>query len=173
MANLGESIDVDNIVPERGDFEPLPAGPYMAQVTDSDVVATKAGTGSILKLTFEVMEGPYANRKFFMNLNFRNPNATAQRIAQEQIKQICDAVGHTGQLTDSEVLHYRPLRAQLVIKRDPEYGDKNEVKKVSTLSGSIPANAGQAQAPTAGGTTTVSKPPAAGGKARPWGSKAA
>ena len=175
MANLGESIDVDNIVPERGDFEPLPAGPYMVQVIDSDVLDTKAGTGKVLKLTLEVMDGALANRKLWVNHNFKNPNATAQRIAQEQIKQICDAVGHAGQLTDSEVLHYKPMRAQVVIRKSDQYGDGNEVKKFSSLSGSAPPAgkaAPQGERPAASGASTgTATQQKAGG--RPWGNRAA
>ncbi|MDR7037427.1 hypothetical protein J2X36_002174 [Methylobacterium sp. BE186] len=174
MAHLGESIDVDNIVPERGDFEALPAGPYMVQITDSDVAETKAGTGLILKLTMEVMDGPFANRKLWTNLNFRNPNATAQRIAQEQIKQICDAVGFQGQLTDSEVLHFRPMRVQLVVKRDEQYGDRNEVKKYSALNGSAPpANKPQPQPAAQKPASSAAQRPASGGQTRPWGNRAA
>lgn len=177
MANLGEAIDVDSIVPERGDFEPLPAGPYMVQVTDSDVLDTKAGNGKILKLTMEVMDGPFSNRKLWVNLNFKNQNATAQRIAQEQIKQICDAVGHSGQLTDSEVLHYKPMRAQVVIRKDPQYGDSNEVKRFSGMSGSAPPAgkpAPEGERPAA--ANQASKPAQSGGQkpaGRPWGGKAA
>lgn len=178
MAQLGESIDVDNIVPERGDFEPLPAGPYMVQVIDSDVVETKAQDGLILKLTLEVMDGPFANRKVWANLNFKNKNPTAQRIAQEAIKQICDAVGYSGQLTDSEVLHYKPLRAQLTIRKDAEYGDRNEVKRYSSLNGNAPP-AGK-PAPTGGGGGGQSgggrpdpKPHSGATSGRPWGNRAA
>lgn len=177
MANLGEAIDVDSIVPERGDFEPLPAGPYMVQVIDSDVIDTKAGNGKILKLTLEVMDGPFANRKMWVNLNFKNANATAQRIAQEQIKQICDAVGYSGQLTDSEELHYKPLRAQVVIRKSDQYGDGNEVKRFSALSGSAPPagkTAPQEDRPAA--TTQTSKAAqstTAKPAGRPWGNRAA
>jgi hypothetical protein len=164
MANLGQTIDVDNIVPERGDFEPLPAGPYMVQVMESDVIETKAGTGLILKLTLEVMDGPFANRKVWANLNFKNPNATAQRIAQEQIKQICDAVGHKGPLSDSEVLHFKPLRAQLGIRKSDEYGDQNEVKRYSPLSGAPPAGKASPQQAAAG----AAQKQASGGGSRPW-----
>ena len=177
MANLGESIDVDSIVPERGDFEPIPAGPYMVQVIDSDVINTKAETGKILKLTLEVMDGPYANRKIWSNLNFKNPNATAQRIAQEQIKQICDAVGHSGQLTDSEVLHYKPMRAQVVIRKSDQYGDGNEIKRFSALSGSAPPagkTAPQDDRPAAATQAAKTSQGAAQKPAgRPWGSRAA
>lgn len=171
MANLGESIDVDNIVPERGDFEPLPAGTYMVQVTDSDVLETKAGTGQYLKLTMEVMDGPFANRKIWTNINFKNPNATTQRIAQEQIKQICDAIGFSGQLTDSEVLHYRPMRAQVVIRKSDQYGDGNEVKRFSALNGGAPP-AGKAQAQPQQSAPQQQRAASGGGGGRPWGNRA-
>lgn len=164
MADLGTSIDVDNIVPERSDFEPLPAGPYMVQVIESDVIPTKAETGLILKLTMEVMEGPFANRKVWANLNFKNPNATAQRIAQEQIKQICDAVGHKGPLSDSEVLHFKPLRAQITIRKSDQYGDQNDVKRYSLLSGAPPAGKASPQQTAAGAAQKATT----GGAGRPW-----
>ncbi|MFH6786289.1 DUF669 domain-containing protein [Methylobacterium sp. MA0201] len=177
MANLGESIDVDNIEVDNN-FEPLPAGEYMVQVTDSDVVETKAGNGLILKLTFEVMDGPSAGRKVWLNLNYKNPNATAQRIAHEQIKQICNAVGFAGHLTDSEVLHYKPIRTRLTIKQDPEYGPRNEMKKFSPLAGTAPPpgkTQPQGEPSTArqtqnGGAAATSRPGTGG---RPWGNRAA
>lgn len=173
MANLGESIDVDNIVPERGDFEPLPAGTYMVQVVDSDVLETKAGTGQYLKLTMEVMDGPNANRKIWTNINFKNPNATTQRIAQEQIKQICDAIGFSGQLTDSEVLHYRPMRAQVVIRKNDQYGDGNEVKRFSALNGGAPpAGKAQAQPQQSAQPQQQRSASGGGGGGRPWGNRA-
>jgi len=172
MANLGEAIDIDNIVPERGDFEPLPAGNYMAQVIDSDVVDTKANDGKILKLTLEVMDGPHANRKIWVNLNYINKNATAQRIAAETIKKICDAVGHTGQLTDSEVLHYRPMRVKVTIRKSEEYGDQNDVKGWYSLSSSAPPEGKAPPQSSGGGGSAPSSPSAgarAGGSGRPWG----
>ncbi|WP_018261911.1 DUF669 domain-containing protein [Methylobacterium sp. WSM2598] len=179
MANLGESIDVDNIVPERGDFEPLPAGEYMVQITDSDVVEAKTGNGLILKLTFEVMDGANANRKLWLNLNYKNANATAQRIAHEQIKQICDAAGHAGHLTDSEVLHYKPMRVRVTVKNDPGYGPRNELKKFGALAGGAPppgkappqANTSTARQTQNGDAAATQRPAGNGG--RPWGNRAA
>jgi hypothetical protein len=60
MADL-RGFDANNVEP-AGDFEPIPAGKYLAVITDSEMKPTKAGTGNYLQLTFQVIEGPCSNR---------------------------------------------------------------------------------------------------------------
>jgi len=60
MANLS-GFDANNVEPS-GDFEPIPAGKYLAIITDSEMKPTKNGNGSYLELTFQVIEGPCKNR---------------------------------------------------------------------------------------------------------------
>ena len=53
-----------------------------AVITESEMKANKAGTGSYLQLTFEIIEGPYKGRIFWARLNLDSPSATAVQIAR-------------------------------------------------------------------------------------------
>ena len=62
MANL-TGFDANQIEP-TSDFEPLPAGKYVAMITESELRPTKSGVGNYLQLTFEIIEGPCKGRLF-------------------------------------------------------------------------------------------------------------
>lgn len=154
MAKL-ESVFDPTKVPEReggGDFTPLPVGWYDVTITEGDIKATKAGTGSYIKLRLDV-EGPtHQGRVLFTNFNIRNPNPKAEEIGQQQLSEMCRAVG-LARLTDTDELVGKRMTVKVTVKDDPQYGPGNEVKGYKARSGS-PAPGG-ASAPAGGG----SKPP--------------
>ena len=90
MANLN-GFDAATVDPAT-DFEPLPAGKYLAVITDSEMKPTKAGTGHYLQMTFQVIDGPFKNRLLWSRLNLDNPNRQAVQIAQGELSAICRAV---------------------------------------------------------------------------------
>jgi len=91
MADL-RGFDANQVEP-TSDFEPIPAGKYLAVITESEMKPNKAGTGHFLQLTFQIMEGPFKNRLLWARLNLDNPNATAVQIARAELSAICRAVG--------------------------------------------------------------------------------
>lgn len=179
MAQLGIDYDPDAVEP-GGNFEDLPVGEYAAQVVDSEVKLTKDGNGKLLVLSWQVTEGPCENRRIWQNLNIQNNSAAAQLIGQQQLKAVCEAVGFTGHLEDSEVLHNIVCRIVVKMgKGNAQYPAKPELKVVKPYSESSSpqtsrpaANAAPKQA-----TTTATKPAlgkAAGpARARPWKAGAA
>ncbi|GAB4240852.1 MAG: hypothetical protein OHK0028_19110 [Deltaproteobacteria bacterium] len=114
MANL-HGFNANNVDPAV-DFEPIPAGKYLAVITGSEMKATKNGSGSFLELTFQVIEGPYRNRQLWARLNLDNPNKQAVEIARAQLSAICRAVG-VMQPKDSLELHNLPLQITVKCKR--------------------------------------------------------
>ena len=114
MANL-HGFNASNVDPAL-DFEPIPAGRYLAIITDSEMKATKNGNGNFLELTFQVIEGPYKNRLLWSRLNLDNPNKQAVEIARAQLSAICRAVG-VMQPKDSLELHNLPLLVTVKCKR--------------------------------------------------------
>lgn len=74
-------------------FDPVPAGWYQAMIVDSEEKETKAGTGSYLQLTIEIVGPTHAGRKLWDRLNLNNTNRTAVDIAQRTLADICRAVG--------------------------------------------------------------------------------
>jgi hypothetical protein len=168
MADLGNTFDPNDIPEDDRSFEPMPAGDYVCQIIDSEIVQTRSG-GDMLKLTIEVIEGSFANRKVWDNMNIRNANAQAQGIAQRSLADLCTAVG-AGAIRDTEELHFKPFVATLKI--DPAkdgYDAKNAVKRYRARGGQAP------QRPAADPATqrqAAAAAPKANGS-RPWTRNAA
>ncbi len=104
---ISHGFDANQVEPTN-DFEPIPAGKYVAVITESEMKPTKAGTGSYLQLTFQILEGEHKNRLLWTRLNLDNPNATAVQIARSELSAICRAVGVMTP-SDSVELHNLPL----------------------------------------------------------------
>ena len=49
------------------DFAPLPLGEYVARIIDGKLCTSKQGTPGY-KMTFEILEGKYAGRRFWLDL---------------------------------------------------------------------------------------------------------
>ena len=81
-----------NEVEPNAPFEVIPAGKYNAVIVESEMKATRAGTGRYLKLVFEITDGEYAGRKLFASINLENPNQDAVRIGRAELSAVCHAV---------------------------------------------------------------------------------
>lgn len=129
MADL-RGFDANQVEPSS-DFEPVPAGKYLAVITESEMKPNKAGTGHYLQLTFAIIEGEYKGRFLWARLNLDNPNAVAVQIAKAELSAVCRAVGVLAP-TDSTDLHDLPLVIHVKCKKRPDTGEiANEVKGYS------------------------------------------
>ncbi|MCG3178614.1 MAG: hypothetical protein BIFFINMI_00942 [Phycisphaerae bacterium] len=147
MANLN-GFDASQVDPAAG-FDPIPAGKYLAAITDSEMKDTKAGDGKYLQLTFTVLDGEYKNRKVWARLNLNNPKPETVKIARAELSAVCRAVGVL-QPKDSVELHNIPLLITVKCKNREDTGEMtNEIKGYEPKS----AAAGQPQqAPAASNT---------------------
>jgi len=134
MANLGATFDAASVEP-NAPLDPLPPGEYRVQILQSEMRATKAGTGQLLWLDMEVLEGPFQGRHIYDRLNLINPNPTAEEIAQRTLSAICHATGKL-QVTDTEELHLQPLLARVVLQAN----GYNDVKGYKPVNGNKPTN---------------------------------
>jgi len=126
MANLN-GFNAHEVEP-TSNFEPLPAGKYLAVITDSEMKPTKSGTGQYLQLSLQILEGPYKGRYVWARLNLHNPNPTTVQIARQELSAICRAVG-VMQPTDSVELHNIPLIITVKLKKREDTGEMtNEVR---------------------------------------------
>jgi len=129
MADL-RGFDPNQVEPS-GDFEPIPAGKYVAVITESEMKPTKAGTGHYLQLTFQIIEGEYKNRLLWARLNLDNPNATAVQIARSELSGICRAVDVMAP-SDSTELHDLPLVIRVRCKKRADTDEVvNEIRGYS------------------------------------------
>lgn len=148
------SFDASTVQPSAS-FSVLPAGSYLAMITDSDIVSTKAGDGQILKLTFDILDGEFKGRKVWNNLNVQNPNATAQQIAQADLSSICHILCVT-KLQDTAALHNKPLKIKVTVR--PASGQYNESNNIKGYEAAV---AGVVIPGVSAGVITAAKPAAA------------
>ncbi len=126
MAHLGK-FNAHDVEPTTG-HEPLPAGKYLAVITDSQMKLTRNGTGHYLEFTFQLIESPHRGRRLWARLNLDNPNPLAVEIAEAELSAICRAVG-VMEITDSRELHDIPLLITVRCKTREKTGEVvNEIK---------------------------------------------
>ncbi|MEQ8785105.1 MAG: DUF669 domain-containing protein [Pirellulaceae bacterium] len=126
MADLA-GFDANTVEPTT-DFDAIPAGKYLAVITESEWKPNKAGTGTYLQFTLQILDGDYKGRFVWARLNLDNPNATAVKIARAELSAICRAVG-VMQPKDSVELHNLPLVISVKCRKRPDTGEiQNELK---------------------------------------------
>ena len=129
MVSLG-NFNANEVEPNT-DFDPIPAGKYLAVITDSEMKPTKSGNGSYLELSFQIIEGLHQNRLLWARLNLDNPNQTAVQIARGELSSICRAIGVMTP-KDSAELHNLPLVISVKCKKRDDTGEvTNEIKGYS------------------------------------------
>jgi len=115
-------------VEPSADFEPIPAGKYLATITESQMKPTKNGGGQYLQLAFQILEGPFKGRFVWARLNLQNTNPVTVQIARQELSSICRAVGVMTP-SDSTELHNIPLVVTVKLKKRDDTGDlTNEIK---------------------------------------------
>ena len=135
MAMLNESFDVNNLPQgDGGNFDPLPAGWYTAQITQSSLETTKAGTGQYIKVRYDILGPTHQGRVVFGNLNISNPNPKAEEIGRQQLGDLMRAIG-LSQVRDTDQLIGGECSIKLAIQKSEQYGDSNEVKAWKALDG--------------------------------------
>jgi hypothetical protein len=142
--------DVFNLddLPESQSYDPIPAGEYAAEIKTAELRDTKSGNGKYLAIGYSITDQQYNGRMVFGNLNIRNANPKAEEIGRQQLGLLMRAIG-LKRLQDSDQLIGGCLKIKVVIKKDDEYGDRNEIKSWKPLAGQSP-------------------PATAGGKTPPW-----
>lgn len=160
MASLNGTFDASAVEPSAP-REIIPPGDYVVQIVESEMAETKSGSGQMLKLTMDILEGPYAGRKLWDRLNLVNPNQQAVEIAQRTLSAICHATGRL-QVSDSEQLHFIPMIAAVKVKaagpdRQGVHREaQNEVGGYKPVTG----GAGRAPAPHQAPRQQAAPPPA-------------
>ena len=128
-------------VEEPQERDLLDAGWYKIAWIKSETKTTKAGTGSYLELTGEILDGPAQGRKVWERLNLDNPNQTAVKIAQQSLSKISTAIGIVAPKHSDELLN-RQLMVEVIVKspseRDRANGydqQRNEIKSFAPVDG--------------------------------------
>jgi len=132
------NFDASQVAPQTSSG-PVPAGTYLAHITESDVQPLKSGKGTGLKLTFEIIDGPHKGRRVWENLNIQHENEDTQRIAQSQLSALCHAV-NVIKLQDTAALHLKPVTIKVVVREaQGQYQASNNIKGYESAGGARPA----------------------------------
>ena len=117
-------------------FEPLPAGNYVASITDAQVGALKSGRGQAISITWEIQGGANHGRLVFDRVIVQHESADAMKFGRRKLKDICDAVGMKETLTDLTVLRNKPCSIYVKVEHDDagEYPPKNGVRRVKPIA---------------------------------------
>lgn len=151
MANL--NIDLTNTEAAKP-MEVIPPQWVVAVIDASEVKPTKKAQEAqaypsdenlankndcFLQLTFKIVEGEHKGRNVWSRLNIRNANEVAQRIAEEELAAICDAIGHPRKVTDSVTLHGKAMRVKLDVEKQEGRNPSNVIKGYEKLAAAAPA----------------------------------
>ena len=130
-----------------GSFDALDGGDYIAHIVKSAMKENKKKTGSYLELMWEILAGEKAKRKIWTRLNLVNPNEVAVEIANKHLTSICEATGTPGPISDSSVLHGKPI--QIRVKKTEatsEFPEGNDITNYKPIEGDVAAQASAAAA---------------------------
>lgn len=153
------NFNANDVEPSKA-FDPIPAGKYIAVITDSEMKETRAGTGRYLQLEFEITDGEYAGRKLWARLNIENQNAEAVRMARADLSAICRAVNVLTP-SDSIDLHNLPLVIKVHCRKDKNTGEiTNDIRGYESKANYKPEPKQAPAAPVSSqGVRVPSKPP--------------
>jgi hypothetical protein len=132
MADLEEEFSPVDVPEDDRAFEPIPAGTYKLQVINSLMKDTKSGSGRVLELTVEIVDGKYAGRHWREWINYRNQNEDAQRIGIRAFADLCLGVGIHDPIKSSELVHFKPFVARVTV--DPGNGQFSPQNKIQYKS---------------------------------------
>jgi hypothetical protein len=154
------SFDASTVAPQAP-TGPIPAGVYLAHCTESDVGPLKSGNGTGLKMTFEILDGQYKNRKVWENLNIQHTSEETQRIAQSQLSALCHAV-NVIKLEDTAALHFKPVKIKVTVREaQGQYQASNNIKGYESAGGAAPTfTSAPAEAAAPAAPPAASKTPA-------------
>lgn len=90
------------------EFTPVPEGKYLAKIIDEEHKNNKSGTGEILALKLEIIDGDYAGRFLFDNINIVHKNDFTEKKARQKLATIGRAL-QIMEPQSTEEFHNLPL----------------------------------------------------------------
>lgn len=128
-ANTADNHDV-------GGFRDVPAGTYEVALRKAEWRDTKSGTGKYIYMEFVILDGDYKGSILFERLNLVNDNATAVRIAQQKMNQLCNAC-LLSDVDDTDELLNIPVEATVVVEENPnsDFPPQAVIKKFANIDG--------------------------------------
>lgn len=132
MAQLDESFDPSKVDLNTGGGY-FPAGKYVAEIVDTKYEKKDSGYAAI-KLKLKVVVGEKEGKHFFLDITRRSTNEQAMAIGNHQLAFLLAAIGHQGNLTDTEQLHGKIAVFELEVQEGKDkpgggkYDPRNRLK---------------------------------------------
>lgn len=138
MTRLG--LDPD-IKPYDGEWTVIPPGPYDVVIIKDILTDNSAGTGKILKLTLQIINGQFHGELLKDTLNITNPNKLSQEIGQGTLRRICNICRVVYPPSNTVALHGKPIRIVVTTEEfiSSTTGSKlkgNKIKKYNPVQSS-------------------------------------
>ena len=154
---LNEEFSLDTLPKSTSSFDPLPAGIYEVTITKAELKDNKAGTGQLISIRYDIVGPTHQGRVIFGNFNIKNPNPKAEEIGRQQLGEMMTAIG-ISKVNNTDQLIGARLKIKLVVRSSEEYGEQNDIKGWSSVSGaSIPKISETSESTTA--ATSKASPP--------------
>lgn len=149
MANFN-GIQMDaNVQESTGEFTVIPAGKYRACLVSDQLRDNSAGTGKILEVKIQIMEGQFAGEVLTDYINITNASPKAQAIGQGTLKRICNLCGVPYPPQDTAGLMGKPLGIDVKVEKftSNTTGKELDSNKIRAY-GPVPTQQAQAQPTT-------------------------
>jgi len=147
-------FDPTQFPPATGTVPGLPisdSNGHVVQIVSSEMAMTRAGDGSYLALTMQILEGPHKGQTGVERLNLGNANPQTVEIAARQLSAYCAVCGVAQAFNyqnNCSILYHKPFRC--IVGQQKGDSGYTEVREVRFLDG---RKANQ------GGATQASAPP--------------
>lgn len=135
---LDKTFSVNDVPESTSNYDPIPEGWYNAVINGAEVKTTKAGNGKYLNIRYDITGETHAGRVVFGMITVQNPNTTAETIGQQQLGELCRAIGKVV-LNDTDELLGATLSIKVAISAREGYDPRNEVKGFKALKGGMPS----------------------------------
>lgn len=157
MAFFDQAFDINELPVSDNNYEPIPEGWYNVRITEAQIKATKKGDGQYISIRYDIVGPAHQGRVVYGTINIKNASPKAEEIGRQALGNLMRAIGLT-RVTDTDQLINCELQVKLAIKKDEQYGDKNEIKAYKANSGGALPQA-TAQAPAQPQASAASTPP--------------
>lgn len=139
MTAVQGSFDARQYQPQQG-TPAHPPGMFEAQISNTEIKPTSAGTGGMFAVEFTTPAG-----RITRNYNLWNPSPQAVEIANKELSALCHATGVYNLDWTNEGAAMRNARCRIEVApqtKNPEY---MEIKRVFDMQGNEPGRPAQQQ----------------------------
>lgn len=124
--------------PDKSLVKTVPIGEYTAMLISSDVLVSKKNPeNKYANMKWEIVSGEYAGVCLYFMLHYWNVNPKTKAWAKKYLREMCDAVGFVGLLTDTSELHSKLFNLHVTIETSEQYGDRNKIIGWSKVKSSV------------------------------------